>query len=221
MSRPLAQGVIFDLDGTLVDTLADIATAMNSVLAARSLPVHPTRAYRPMLGLGVRNLVGLALPETHRHPALLEACVAEMMAAYGRRPLEASRPYPGIPELVAELRRRGIPAAVLSNKPDALTRAIVAGLFPDAGFRQVQGERPGVPRKPDPAAALALCGVLELAPAQVLLVGDSPVDLATAQRAGMPCASVLWGYSEEGELQEAGARLRIARPADLAPLLRP
>ncbi len=221
MTCPQAQGVVFDLDGTLVDTLEDIAAAMNQVLAARSLPVHPPRAYRAMLGHGVRHLVGLALGEARRDPALAEACVAGLMDAYGRRPLEASRPYPGIPELVAELGRRGIPAAVLSNKPDALTRTIVAGLFPDAGFRQVQGERPGLPRKPDPAAALALCGVLELAPAQVLLVGDSLVDLATAQRAGMPCASVLWGYSEDGELQEAGARLRIARPADLVPLLRP
>ncbi len=221
MSRPLAQGVIFDLDGTLVDTLADIAAAMNSVLAARSLPVHPTRAYRAMLGLGVRNLVGLALPEALRETPLLEACVGEMMVAYGRRPLAESRPYAGIPELLAELGRRRIPAAVLSNKPDALTRLIVAELFPATAFRQVQGERPGVPRKPDPASALALCGVLELAPAQVLFVGDSTVDVATARNAGTPGAAALWGFSDEAELREAGADLRVAHPGEVARLLRP
>lgn len=221
MSQPLLQGVIFDLDGTLVDTLADIAAAMNGVLAARGLPVHPTRAYRAMLGLGMRNLVGQALPEALRKPDQVEACVGEMMTAYGRAPLEASRPYAGIPELLSELERRGLPAAVLSNKPDALTRLIVAGLFPANAFRQVQGERPGIPRKPDPASALALCGVLELAPAQVLFVGDSPVDVATARRAGMPCAAALWGFSDEVELRAAGSDLQVAHPAEVARLLRP
>jgi phosphoglycolate phosphatase len=221
MTRPRPQGVIFDLDGTLVDTLADIAAAMNSVLAARSQPVHPPQAYRAMLGLGVRNLVGLALPEALREPTLLEACVAEMMTAYGQRPLAESRPYEGIPELLAEMGRRRIPAAVLSNKPDALTRLIVAELFPTTVFRRVQGERPGVSRKPDPASALALCRVLELGPAQVLFVGDSPVDVATASNAGMPCAAALWGFSDEAELRAAGADLRVVHPEDVAALLRP
>ncbi len=221
MSRPAAQGVIFDLDGTLVDTLADIGAAMNAVLAARGLPIHPVPAYRAMLGWGMRRLVALALPAEAADSALQDAVVAEMMAEYGRHPLDRSRPYDGIPELVEALRRRGIPMAVLSNKPDALTVAIVDALFPGRPFRAVQGERPGLPRKPDPAAALALCATLGREPGQVRFLGDTAVDMETARRAGMDPIGALWGFRDEAELRQAGARMVAAHPREVLDLLGP
>lgn len=220
MSRPPLQALICDLDGTLVDTLADVAGAMNRVLAARGLPVHPDRAYRAMLGKGMRNLVTLALPPAARGPADLEAALAAMMAEYGAHPVVHSRPYDGVPGLLAEMARRGVPVAVLSNKPDPLTQATVQGLFPADAFRGVFGERPGVPRKPDPAAALALCRDLGVAPGEVLFLGDSTVDLETARNAGMVAGAALWGFTDAADLAAAGADALLAHPLEAAALLR-
>jgi phosphoglycolate phosphatase len=212
--------VIFDLDGTLVDSLEDIGEAMNAVLTARGLPPRPLSDYRAMLGWGMRRLVTLALPESQRGPASLAEAVAAMTAEYERHPLVRTRPYPGVPELLAELGRRGIPVAVLSNKPDALTQEIVAGLFPPAAFRRIQGDRPGLPRKPDPTVALALCADLGVAPAEVLLLGDTAVDMETARRAGTASAGALWGYRDRDELVQAGAGALLADPLAALGLVR-
>jgi len=214
-----ARGVVFDLDGTLVDTLEDIAGALNAVLGAEGLPLHGPAACQAMVGWGMGRLVAAALPEGLREPARVAALTTAMMAAYGRRPLDRSRPYPGIPELLGELRRRGLPSAVLSNKPDGLTRRIVEGLFQDHPFLDLHGERAGVPRKPDPGAALGLCAGMGLEPREVLLLGDSGVDLETARRAGMPCAGALWGFRGREEL--AGADALVAHPSEVLALLRP
>ena len=221
MSKPDLEGVLFDLDGTLVDTLEDIAAALNAVLAAHALAQHGLAACKAMVGWGMRNLVTAALPEARRDADTVDALTQEMMAAYGARPLERSRPYPGMGELLAELRRRRIPSVVLSNKPDALTALIVDGLFPEHIFVEIQGERPGVPRKPDPAAALALCARLGLEPARVLFLGDSAVDVETAHRAGMPCAGALWGFRGREELAAAGADFLLDHPSQALKLLRP
>ena len=149
----------------------------------------------------------------------MDALTREMMASYGARPLERSRPYPGSRELLAELRRRGLPSVVLSNKPDALTAFIVEGLFPEHPILEIQGERPGVPRKPDPAAALALCARMGLEPGRVLFLGDSGVDVETARRAGMPCAGALWGFRGREELAAAGADFLLEKPGEVLGLL--
>ena len=221
MTVPRLQAVVFDLDGTLVDSIEDIGTAMNAVLEGRGLPPHPWLDYREMLGWGMRRLVTLALPDSRRDPTTVDDALAAMRAEYGRHPLVRTRPYDGIPDLLAELVRRGIPAAVLSNKPDAMTQPIVKGLFPGTPFRFVQGERPGVPRKPDPSTSLALCAGMGRAPGEVLFLGDSEVDMETARRAGMASGAALWGYRGAKDLRRAGAGALLSHPMAVLDLLRP
>ncbi|MGO8970554.1 MAG: HAD family hydrolase [Myxococcaceae bacterium] len=207
--------VIFDLDGTLVDSLADIAAAMNRSLAARGFPTHPLQAYRTFIGEGVQKLVERALPlaDQAERAAVLEAYQAD----YAKHLVESSSPYPGIPELLDALTARGMPMAVLSNKPDAPTRRLVEALFGRWPFRAVAGERPGVPRKPNPAGALELARAMDVAAAHVSFVGDTLVDVATARAAGMQPLGVLWGFRAR-EVAAAGVPT-VQHPSELLPLL--
>jgi phosphoglycolate phosphatase len=209
------RGVIFDLDGTLVDSLGDIAAAMNRSLAARGFPTHPVDAYRTFIGEGVQKLAERALPpgKQEEKAALLQAYQAD----YAENLLETSAPYPGIPELLDALSTRGIPMAVLSNKPDAPTRRIVETLLGRWRFQAVAGERPGVPRKPDPAAALELARAMDVAASAVAFVGDTLVDVFTARAAGMRPLGVLWGFRAQ-EVAASGVAT-VQHPGDLLPLL--
>ncbi|HVV85528.1 MAG TPA: HAD family hydrolase [Kofleriaceae bacterium] len=205
-------GVIFDLDGTLVDSLEDIGASMNAALARFGLPAFPIDAYKMMVGDGAAVLARRATAGTAVDPAALADVYAE---EYEARDHRSSRPYPGIDALLAALVARGVVLAVLSNKPDAFTRAMVRVRLADIPFRAVYGQRTGVPRKPDPAAALAVAVELGLAPAQLAFVGDTAVDIATGRAAGMLPVGVLWGFRGRDELEAAGARHVIARPAEL------
>jgi phosphoglycolate phosphatase len=211
----MKHAVVFDLDGTLADTIGDLAGAVNRMLARRGLPEHGIERYKLMVGEGFRNLVTRALPEDRRGDDYIEAARAEAAADYAGRCLEATRPYPGVPELLAELAARGVRAAVLSNKPDELTNKVVAGLFPASAFALVRGESPAFPRKPDPASALDACARLGAAPAETLYLGDSGVDMKTAKAAGFFALGALWGFRGEAELRENGADALLARPLDL------
>ena len=211
----MAQAVIFDLDGTLADTLVDIAAAVNAALARRGLPVHETALYRRMVGDGFLALATRALPEELRPGTLAEELRVEASALYARGCLEATRPYPGVPELLAELGRRGVPMAVLSNKPHELTLRVTAGLFPGIPFRLVRGESPAFPRKPDPASALDAAASLGAAPAATIYLGDSDVDMATALAAGMTALGAGWGFRGARELEAAGAKAVLATPGEL------
>jgi phosphoglycolate phosphatase len=186
------RGVIFDLDGTLVDSLGDIAAAMNRTLALRGFPTHPLDAYRAFVGDGVQKLAERALPAAahHQRASLVEAYQAD----YAEHLVERTVPYPGIPTLLDGLSAAGVPMAVLSNKPDLATRQLVEALLGRWQFRHVAGERPGVPRKPDPTAALALANALDAEPSEVAFVGDTLVDIGCAQAAGMQPFGVLWGF---------------------------
>jgi phosphoglycolate phosphatase len=209
------KALIFDLDGTLVDTIRDISAAMNSVLERHGMPQHAVDAYRLMVGLGVGQLVAKAIPTHHATPHVISALTAEMMEHYTRYPVVHSEPYAGIPELLAGLRDRRIPTAILSNKPHDLALVTVERLFPEYRFDRVQGDEPAFPRKPNPDAALDICRTLHLSPSDVLFVGDSDVDVQTAHNAGMACAGVAWGFRGEAELRSAGAECIATRPADL------
>jgi phosphoglycolate phosphatase len=217
----MPKAVIFDLDGTLADTIEDIAAAINGSLARRGLPLHSIPALKLMVGKGFRHLVTVALPEGSRDEAFVEEIRAEASAYYEAHALDITRPYPGIPELLAELARRGLPRAILSNKPHDLVLRVVEGLFPGQGFAVVRGEVEGFPRKPDPASALDIAARLGLAPGAIAYVGDSNVDMLTARNAGMVGIGAAWGFRGRGELEAAGADAVIEEPLDLLRHLEP
>jgi phosphoglycolate phosphatase len=209
------RGVIFDLDGTLVDSLGDIAAAMNRALALRGFPTHPLDAYRAFVGDGVQKLAERALPPSaHSQRASL---VAAYQADYAEHLVESTAPYPGIPALLDGLSAARVPMAVLSNKPHLATRQLVEALLGRWQFHSVAGERLGVPRKPDPTAALALAAELDVEPAEVAFVGDTLVDIGCAQAAGMRPLGVLWGF-RASEVAASGVAT-VRSPKELLALL--
>jgi phosphoglycolate phosphatase len=211
----MKKAVLFDLDGTLADTILDLAGAVNRCLARRGLPEHELELFKLMVGDGFRNLVERALPESLRSDDYVESTRAEAAADYAGRCLERTRPYPGVRELLSALASRGVPFAVLSNKPDELAKKVVAGLFPFYSFALVRGESPDFPRKPDQASALDACARLGVEPGATLYLGDSGVDMRTAKAAGFLALGALWGFRSEAELREAGADALLASPLDL------
>ena len=213
--HPSFAGVIFDLDGTLVDTLEDIADAMDRVLALERAPGHAYDEYRYLIGHGIRNLVTQSLPEELRDEATIGRCYERMIADYGEHALVKTRVYDGVPELVRALRADGIPLAVHSNKSETLTRDIVAALLDPSDFVVVAGARADAPLKPDPAVALAIAARFGLPPARVVYLGDSLVDMRTATAAGMLPVGASWGFRTPAELRESGARVVIDHPLEL------
>ena len=215
------KAILFDLDGTLLDTLEDLATAANRALGTLGLPAHPTDAYRVFVGDGLRTLAERILPGEQRSAAQVDALVAAFEREYSRTWNERTAPYAGVPEMLDRLTGDGYRMSVLSNKPDAFTRLCVEQLLPHWTFAPLYGQRPGVPKKPDPAAALAIAVELGLDPAEVLYLGDTATDMHTARAAGMAAVGVLWGFRSADELHAAGARHLITHPGELAPLLHP
>jgi phosphoglycolate phosphatase len=198
-----AKACIFDLDGTLADTLQDLGNSLNLVLADRQFPTHPLSAIRQFIGHGIHALVVRSLPEecTLNPEEILNA----FRKVYSNQLLNTTLPYPGIPSLLQELADRKTPLAVLSNKPDAMTRKIVASLFPQFPFVEVLGQREGVPSKPDPTSALQIASQLQVSPENCALIGDTPVDIETAISAGMIHVGVTWGFRSKEDLVQAGA----------------
>ena len=211
--------VIFDLDGTLLDTLQDLADAMNSVLKARGWPTHPNKAYRQFVGEGARNLVRRAVPPQQRTDAVIAGFLAEYQAAYRRNWNATTRPYDGIPELLDQLAARRIKMAVLSNKPEAFTHLCVQELLPRWKFEAVVGQIDSLPMKPDPAGPREIARMLDVPAKRFLYVGDSGVDMETAVNAGMFPVGALWGFRTKQELLKHGARKLVARPQELLTLI--
>lgn len=212
------RAVLFDLDGTLADTLEDISTAMNRALAAHGLPEHAPDAYRKMVGDGAAMLAHRAvLDRTDLEAQVLEAYTRR----YDQHIVDSTKPYPGVDEMLRALAARGVGAAVLSNKPDRATRDVVERLFGLARFVDVRGERAGAPRKPDPTVAIELARQLGLAPQDVAFVGDTSVDMRTACAAAMLPVGVLWGFRDEPELRAAGARVIVSQPSEILALFEP
>ena len=218
---PAIRLVIFDLDGTLLDTLDDIAGAMNRVLEARGFPPHPTEAYKMLVGDGIDEAVRRAFTEAaHPFPdEEIAAIVRDYRREYAACWRLNSRPYPGIPELLGALPGRGIQAAVLSNKSHPFTEAMARELLPGHPFAAVRGALPGGPLKPDPAAALDIAAELGVPPASCLFLGDTKIDMMTAVAAGMVPVGALWGFRDEAELRTHGAAAVISAPLELLSLL--
>ncbi len=207
--------VLFDLDGTLLDTLEDVADAVNRALASLSLPAHPVESYRGFIGEGVAVLARRVLPPCRQTEADAQAVLAAIFREYLDGPFVKTKPFPGIGELLAELATRRVGCAVVSNKPHALSLRTVNTFFPNTTFGAVLGQRQGVPRKPDPAGALEAAVTLGAKPENCLYVGDSGIDMKTAEAAGMFGVGVLWGFRGREELVENGARVLIKHPLEL------
>ena len=213
------EAVLFDLDGTLLDTLRDLAEAMNAVLADHRFPEHPVAAYRLFVGDGMEELVRRVLPRERRDPETVAACLSAMRREYGKRWMKNSRPFDGVPELLDALVERGMRLSVLSNKPDDFTKTMVAALVPRWRFAPVLGVRPGGPRKPDPAGALAIARALAVPPDHFLYLGDTGIDMRTATAAGMYPVGALWGFRTAEELKSGGAKTLIGKPEELLAIL--
>lgn len=208
--------VMFDLDGTLLDTLADIADAGNHAMAAMGREPYPVSRYRHLAGQGVRSLVVDALGEQGPFDDDDVARGIELFRAYyADHKYDQTGPYPRVMELLDTLIARGMTLAILSNKPDDATREVVDRLLGAASFQVIRGHCEPAPLKPDPQAALAIAEGLGIAPQQWLFVGDTKVDMETAVRSGMWPVGVTWGFRDEDELRANGARTIIHQPMEL------
>ena len=210
------KGILFDLDGTLIDSLADLADAVNATLRTHGLPEHGYDAYRYFIGEGVELLIHRALPAERRDDkSLLQACLTTMRAEYGRGWNRKTKPYPGVPELLDALSAQGVKMAILSNKPDPFTQECVRHFLSRWSFEIVAGAKPDVPRKPDPQAAVAIAEQLHILPQDWCYLGDSAIDMQTARAAGMYPVGALWGFRTREELLEHGARKLVSHPAEI------
>jgi phosphoglycolate phosphatase len=198
------QALIFDLDGTLVDSLRGIALALNHALSSLALPNHGLSEIRGFIGHGARNLIQRAAP-TGADEALLDQIEHAFKANYEVNWPLGTTPYDGVVKLLESLQRAGHPLAVLSNKPHDFTTAIVKQVFPSIRFAAVLGQRAGIPHKPDPMGALEIAETLGWAAADCVMIGDSTIDIETGLRAGMQTIAVTWGFHDRERLLTTGA----------------
>jgi len=213
--------VVFDLDGTLLDTLQDLADSMNAALAHLGFPTHDVDAYRYFVGEGAGVMAQRALPDDRDDDNTVRRCLAAMREEYSKRWRDKTRPYPGIPRLLDRLMELEVRLTVLSNKPDDFTKLMVAELLPEWRFDLVLGQREGIARKPDPAGAFEIARELGIACEAFAYLGDSGTDMITASGAGMLAVGALWGFRTEDELRGNGAKFVIHRPEELLSIVSP
>ena len=211
--------VLFDLDGTLLDTLADLADSMNAALTQMHLPTHPQVAYKEFVGDGMPMLARRVLPERERSEARIAEAIAAMTREYDRRWNRSSWPYDGVGELLDAIDGYGLAKGVLSNKPHAFVLQCVAQMLGEWHFDFVQGVAEDCPSKPNPQGALAIAERLGVRPERVCYVGDSNIDMRTATAAGMYAVGACWGFRSAEELRDSGAQELITRPMELMPIL--
>ncbi len=212
--------IIFDLDGTLIDSIADIADCANSVLTKHGFPAVPLERFKALVGDGFANLTRKLIPPAQQSPQLIEQFVSEYRDLYRTRWNLKTVPYTGIHELLQSLQDQGFILSVLSNKRDDFTKMCASHFFPQIRFVDVRGERPGTPIKPAPDAALSIAQGCGVSPGECVFVGDSEIDIETGKRAGMMVVGVLWGFRPRPILEAAGANRLISDPAELLSALR-
>lgn len=210
------KAVIFDLDGTLIDSKEDLAMATNTTLQEEGFRTWPVESYGLFLGKGIRNLVWNALPEDRRDETTVERCREKTLSYYSEHYWVRTRMYPQIPEMLSCLVSVGVKLCVLSNKPHEMTEKIMTGPFSSWPFVHVIGAGERFPMKPDPEAVLYMCREMKLGVEDVLYVGDSDVDMLTARNAGVKPLGVTWGFRSRDELIEAGAWKLADKAMDIA-----
>ncbi len=214
MLSRVRNGLIFDLDGTLVDSLSGITKSLNRALTQLNLPTHPPAIARGFIGNGSRMLARRAAP-AGADESLIGRIESGFKADYDVNWPDGTQAYQGIAGMLAEFQSRGFPLAVLSNKPHPFTMAIVANVFPEIHFAAVMGQLPGIPHKPDPTGAMEIANLLGLLPNECVIIGDSTMDLETAANAGMQAIAVTWGFQDRERLVAAGAERFADAPEDL------
>lgn len=211
--------VIFDLDGTLLDTIEDLANSVNYALQANKFQSHPVEAYRFFVGNGVNKLLERALPLENRNADTISMLKADFIKHYFAHSEECTKPYPGISKLLTHLQKDGYQLGVASNKVHDATVQLVERFFPDIRFTAVFGQREGFPVKPNPGILEEIVEIAGLQKDQVLYVGDSGVDVATAYNAKVPFVGVLWGFRPKKELEEVGANRFVENTEELYQLI--
>jgi len=212
-------GVIFDLDGTLINSLEDIANCANLVLERHHLPTHPVNNYLKFIGEGAKMLIRKALPSYYREENTVELILKEYSEEYRKNCLVKTHIYNGLSEVLDILKASGISINVLSNKPDEFTKYLVNQLFKKWSFNIVLGHKPEFPRKPDPASALHIVKQLKIAPENLCYVGDSEVDIQTAKSAHISSIAVTWGFRNSEILSACKPEYLIHHPSELVKIL--
>ncbi len=212
------KGIIFDLDGTLLDTLDDLTDAVNTVMQEYKYPVHDRAAVRSFVGSGLRSLMERSLPGSERSVETIDRCFGEMMTVYRKNYKDKSVPYAGINEMLEQLSAMDLPMAVFSNKAHELTVGLVEAKLP-FNFVAVQGMTTEELKKPNPKVALQLAETMKLKPEECLYVGDSDTDMITATNAGMFALGVTWGFRDREDLLRSGAQKLIDTPRELLSIL--
>ncbi|EAR08836.1 HAD family hydrolase [Reinekea blandensis] len=210
---------VFDMDGTLLNTLDDLATSANTVLRQHGFDPHPVEAYRTFVGSGVRNLIIRALPENARNEATIDACLAAFKIHYDTHWADQTHLYEGLTDTLDQLTKQGLKLAILTNKPQPFADLCVDKFLGRWTWNIVQGQQDGLPIKPDAAVSQKVTDALEVSPAEVLYFGDSDVDMFTARNAGYRAIGVSWGFRSIDELNQAGAEQIIHQPHELLNLL--
>jgi len=222
-AKPQIKAIIFDLDGTLIDSIVDIAGAMNAALKELGYPEHPVEEYKSFIGDGQTELVKRALPEDKRTPEIIEQVAKKYWDNYDIQWYLHTNIFPGVLYLIQLAVARKMKLAILSNKPHYFTKKMIRHFFRGAMIRHTKnpfgvysGEEPDKPKKPDPTVALELAKQLIVKPQYVALVGDSAVDMKTAKNAGMIAIGAAWGYGNKKDLKDAGADLIFESPTEMS-----
>ena len=207
--------VIFDLDGTLLNTIEDLGNAANYALSRNGYPTHSLASYPFFVGNGVRNLIRKALPDDMRTDSIIESLLKDFKEYYNEHNTDCTKPYDGIEELLRNLQDNGVKMAVASNKYQQATEKIIASYFGDIDFVAVYGQRDGVNVKPDPSVVFSILSDAKVPKSEVLYVGDSGVDMETARRACVDSVGVTWGFRSEKELNEYHADMIVNKASDI------
>ena len=214
------KAILFDLDGTLLDTLDDIASSVDEVLLKNDLPTHSLDDYRSFISDGISMLIMRSLPKDRRDEQTISECVKEFQKAYGLNWNNRTQPYEGVIETLGELAAHGLILGIISNKSHDFTIKCVDTFLPDIKFDFVLGLQEGIPPKPDPTGANSFSEKMGIPPEQILFVGDSGTDVKTAVAAGMFPVGVLWGFKSLAELRDSGARELIEHPKEILLILK-